>query len=128
MDTAAENDRTEFDELVQLEHDGWRSLCNSTGGEFYGSNMTDQARMVLADGSIMSRSDVVDALEHAPPWASYTITDPALTVLDEDVRALVYTGTGHRHEGDDFTGIMTSIYVRTESGWRLAHYQQTPVP
>lgn len=115
-------------ELLELEHAGWRSLCNSTGGDYYGNVMTEDGRMVLANGVVMSRSAVTASLENAPPWSSYTIDDPAATPLSDDVAALVYTGTGHRDGGGDFTGIMTSVYVRQDSGWKLAHYQQTAKP
>lgn len=120
--------REPLDELLELEHAGWRSLCDSTGGDFYGSLMTEDGRMVLANGAVMSRSGVTDSLEDAPPWSSYTIDDPVATTLSDDVVALVYTGTGHRDGGEGFTGIMTSVYVRYDSGWRLAHYQQTAKP
>lgn len=117
-----------LNELLKLEHAGWRSLCDSTGGDFYGNVMTDDARMVLANGAVMSRSEVTESLEHAPPWASYAIVDPSVVTLSDDVAALVYTGTGHRDGGDDFIGVMTSVYVRRGSRWRLAHYQQTAKP
>lgn len=115
-------------ELLELEHAGWASLCDGTGGDFYGRTMTDDARMVLADGTVMTRSDVVASLGHAPPWASYEITEPALMSVSDDVATLIYTGTGHRDEGASFTAVMASTYLRAESGWRLALYQQTPTP
>lgn len=90
--------------------------------------MTDDPRIVLADATVTSRRDVVDSLEHSPPWSSYTIDDPVLLSISDDVTALLYTGTGHRDDGDDFTGRMTSVYVRHASQWRLALYQQTSVP
>ncbi len=112
-------------ELLELEHAGWRSLCDSSGGAFYGHLMADDGRMVLANGVVMSRSEVIESLEHAPPWSGYAIDDPVTTTLSDDVAVLIYTGTGHRDDGDDFTGVMSSVYVRRESGWKLAHYQQT---
>lgn len=75
----------------------------------------------------MSRDEVVASLDHAPPWSSYTIDDPAVSSIGSDAAVLVYTGTGHRDDGDDFTAVMASVYAASESGWRLAHYQQTPV-
>ena len=39
-----------------------------------------------------------------------------------------YRGTGHRDDGEDFTAIMTSVYVHIDDGWALAHHQQTPMP
>lgn len=114
-------------DLLDLETAGWRSLCDGTGADFYGSRMIEDARMVLANGIVMTRSEVADALRHAPPWTSFDIQDSHLTSLGHDVAALVYTGTGRREQGDDFIAIMTSVYVRRPSGWMLAHYQQTPV-
>ncbi len=117
-----------LNDLLELEHAGWRSLCDRTGGDFYGDVMTGDGRMVLADGTVMSRRDVIESLEDAPPWSSYTIEDPVATRLSDDVTALLYTGTGHRDAGEDFTGIMTSVYVRHDTVWKLAHYQQTASP
>ena len=36
--------------LMDLEHQGWKSLCNSTGAEFYGRVMTESAVMTLSPG------------------------------------------------------------------------------
>lgn len=82
--------------LVDVERRGWDSLCDSRGADFYGEIMTEDAVMVLANGAVMDRSAVVDALRQAPPWRRYDISDARL------IRA-----------GDD---------------WRLAFYQQTPMP
>ena len=50
-----------------------------------------------------------------------------MTITD-DVAILVYVGTGFRDEGDAFTAVMSSTYVKGSTGWRLALYQQTPIP
>lgn len=77
---------------------------------------------------LMSRDEVVESLEHAPPWSSYTIEDPVVWSIGDDAVVLVYTGMGHRDNDHDFTGVMTSLYVRGKTGWKLAHSQQTPKP
>mgnify|MGYP001189039177 CR=1 FL=1 len=115
-----------LNQLLELEHAGWRSLCDGTGADFYGSLMTSECRMVLANGAVLTRDDVIASLEHARTWSSYTIDEPVAVTASEDVVAVIYTGTGHRDGNDDFTGVMTSVYLRTGTGWRLAHYQQTP--
>ena len=116
-----------MDEVLQLEHAGWRSLCDGSGATFYGSTMTDDARMVLGDGSIMTRDDVIAALANAPTWDHYSIDDPVIYAVGADVVVLVYRGTGVRGE-QRFVGAMSSVYVRAGAGWRLALYQQTPSP
>lgn len=118
-----------MDELITLEQAGWASLCDGTGDDFYGATMTEDGVMVLADGSVMTRADVVAALGKAPPWASYEMDDVRVVPIGEDSAALVYLGTGHR-EGDapSFVGVMSSVYVRRNGEWKLAIYQQTPKP
>jgi hypothetical protein len=113
--------------LLEIEHAGWQSLCNGTAAAFYGDVMTDDGVMVLANGQVMDRDQIVDALGSSPSWSSYEIAAPRTVVIGRDSRALVYTGTGHRQGADDFVGIMTSVYVREGDTWKLALYQQTAV-
>jgi hypothetical protein len=118
----------EIDELLTLERRGWDSLCDGTGGEFYGGLMTDDGVMVLAHGFALPRDAVVASLGDAPPWAGYEIRDPRLVALGDDATALVYTGQAWRDGEPVFEALMSSVYVRRDEGWRLALYQQTPIP
>ena len=116
------------EELLELERAGWDSLCASTGPEFYGRIMLPNALMVLANGMVMDRDTVMDALSQSPPWHSYQIADARCVWIDADTAALVYTGTGYRDGPDPaFTGAMSSVYHRTDGRWRLALYQQTAI-
>ena len=118
-----------LDELLDLEHQGWKSLCNSTGADFYGQIMTEDGVMVLAHGQIFDRQAVIDSLNEAPPWRTYDIDDARLIALTDDHAILVYTGRGYRAEGEPpFDALMSSVYTRHNGTWRLALYQQTPVP
>jgi len=116
-----------LEELLELERAGWQSLCEASGDKFYGTIMTDDALMVLANGAIMDRAAVTAALGQSPPWQRYEIEDPRVVSIDGDCAALVYVGTGYREGGDPFVGAMSSVYHRTADGWRLTLYQQTAV-
>jgi len=71
---------------------------------------------------------VTEALAQAPPWQRYEITDALLIDVGTDTAALVYTGKGWREGADEpFVGAMSPVYHRTDTGWRLALYQQTQV-
>jgi len=67
------------DELLEtletLERQGWDALCDGTASEFYGSLMTSDGLMVLANGARMTRDDVVTALRGAPTWDGYDLAD-----------------------------------------------------
>jgi uncharacterized protein (TIGR02246 family) len=125
--SVAPGNATDMDDLLRLERAGWDSLCDGSGADFYGSVMTDDALMVLANGEAMTRSDVVAALAKSPPWASYEMQDVRVVQLNDDSAALVYVGVAHRTDDDEpFVGAMSSVYVRRDGEWRLALYQQTP--
>ena len=91
--------------------------------------MTDDALMVLANGAVITdRAAVTNALGQSPAWQRYEIGDPRVVSVDNDTAALVYTGTGYREGADEpFVGAMSSVYHRTDDGWRLTLYQQTAV-
>jgi hypothetical protein len=89
--------------------------------------MTPDGVMVLADGTVMGREEVVAALRESPPWASYEIAGVRTVSAAGDAAVLVYTGRAWRTgDSEPFTATMTSTYVRTAEGWRLALYTQTP--
>lgn len=118
-----------LDELLDLEHQGWKSLCDSTGADFYGRIMTDDGLFVLAHGQVFDRRAVIDSLNEAPPWRTYEISDERLITLSDDHAILVYTGTAYRDEDEPaFVALMSSVYTRQDGSWRLALYQQTAVP
>ncbi|PXX59293.1 uncharacterized protein DUF4440 [Nocardia tenerifensis] len=118
-----------LNELVAVEERGWDSLCDGTGAEFYGALMTGDAVMVLANGAVLDRGEVVAALKDSPPWRTYEIREPRLVDVGVHSKILVYTGVGYR-DGDEpaFTGRMSSVYLRAGGEWKLALYQQTPIP
>ena len=116
-------------ELMDLEHDGWKSLCSSTGAEFYGRVMAESAVMTLSHGFVLDRDQVVASLNDAPPWSSYEISEERLVHEGGDSAVLVYRGRAWRGEGEPaFDAWMTSVYVHVDGEWRLASYQQTPIP
>jgi hypothetical protein len=115
--------------LLDVERQGWDSLCDSTGADFYGELMTDDGVMVLANGAVMDRAAVVESLRQAPPWSSFEIDDVRLVRTGADGAALVYLGTAYRDaEQPAFVGLMSSVYRLVEDQWRLALYQQTERP
>lgn len=114
-------------DLLDIEREGWDSLCAGSGAEFYGRAMTDDGLMVLANGMVMDRNQVVEALGQSPPWMSYELDDVRVVEMGADAAALVYMGTARRDGGEPFVGAMSSVYQRVGGDWRLALYQQTPV-
>jgi hypothetical protein len=116
-------------ELLELEHRGWAALSDGSGADFYGSLMTDDGVMVLANGAVADRAAVVGSLRNAPPWRRFEIDSARAVRAGADAAVLVYEARAWREESEaPFAGAMTSTYVRTGGRWRLAVYTQTPLP
>lgn len=112
--------------LLDLEHRGWESLCNNTGGTHYGTIMTPEAVMVLTNGMTLDRDIIAASLNESPPWASFEITNAQLIPTGSDSAALVYTASATRDGQDEpFVALMTSVYRLVDGEPRLALYQQT---
>lgn len=115
-----------LERLLDLENQGWQSLCTSTGGDFYGSLMTPEAVMILVNGWVLDRRDVARSLDASPPWSSYTISDARLVPTGERSAALVYRASATRDgEVGPFEALMTSHYRLEDGRIGLTLYQQT---
>lgn len=112
-------------ELLALERRGWDALCRGEGADFYGDLMTDGGLMVLVDGSVLDRQQVVASLRDAPPWDHYTLDDVRTVPIGGDAVALVYRATAERQDAPPFRALMSSTYVVVDGRARLALYQQT---
>nr|VDG63005.1 Uncharacterised protein [Streptococcus thermophilus] len=115
-----------LDQLLDLERQGWDSLCEQRGGTFYGELMTDDAVMVLVNGMVMDQPTIAASMNDAPPWDSYEITDPQLITLNDGAATLLYRATARRGS-DNFEALMTSTYVLLDGQVRMKLYQQTTV-
>lgn len=117
------------EELLALEHAGWDSLCESTGGTFYGEIMTSDGLFVLVNGTVMTRDEIAGSLDGAPAWESYELTEPRSIPVTADTAALVYRATAHRGDlPEPFSALMSSLYTRIDTRPRLVLYQQTAIP
>ena len=116
------------EELLAVEREGWNALCQQRGAELFGDLMTHDALMVLANGQVMDRDEVVEALAEAPPWVSFELEEARVVAVGEGGAALVYRARAVRHaDSPPFVAAMTSVYARHAGRWRLVLYTQTPV-
>lgn len=117
-----------LDEAVAVEHAGWDSLCESTGGTFYGRLMLPDAVFVLANGMVMTRDDVASSMDGVPGWDSYEISNARLIPIEENSAALVYQAEASRAGlAEPVVALMSSVYRRVGGELRLALYQQTTI-
>ncbi len=111
------------DELMQLERGFWESAGKP---DFYREHFADDGLMVFHVG-ILDKPQVVEAMEHAEPWASYTIDDPRFVDVGKGVTSLTYaTVAPPRGSSEDYRAYLSSVYARRHGRWLLVLHQQTP--
>jgi hypothetical protein len=113
--------------VLTLEEEGWRALSSDAGADYYRTHLTDDALMVFPFG-VLTREQSIEAIEAAPPWASYRIDEPRVVLLTEDSALVTYRATARR-EGDPtgYRAWITSVFVNRDGTWKLALHQQSPV-
>lgn len=111
------------DRLLELEAEFWEAAGDP---DFYRANFADNGLMALPVG-IMTKPDVVAAMDGATEWESFTIEDPRYVEVG-DVAALVYATVAREPGADEeYRALITSVYVNRGGDWMLVLHQQTPV-
>jgi ketosteroid isomerase-like protein len=115
------------EQLISLERQGWDALCGGSAVDFYGARLTPDAVFVVP-GMVLGRDETLASWEGAAPWRTYELTDARVVALGDDAGVLTYAGRATRTDGSSYHARFTSIYVRSDDGWKLAFHQQTPDP
>lgn len=110
--------------LLREEHSGWKAILAGHGGPHYAREMTRDA-LLIVEGAVLGRNDVVAAFAGVTPWDSYEIHEPALIRLEEHSGILAYRAVATR--GDETVELrMTTTYLYGDGEWKIAAHQQTP--
>jgi hypothetical protein len=112
--------------LTTLERQGWEALTAGRGAGFYREHLTADALMVFPFG-VLEREQSIEAIDAAPPWATYHIDESRVIALDGNSALITYRVTAQREGQPPYTAILTSGYVRRDGAWKLAFHQQTPL-
>jgi hypothetical protein len=110
--------------LYELERGFWRAAGDR---EAYAEGLAQDALHVFPGWGIADRGQVLDGVEKAAPWSSFTIDDPRIVMLGPDTAALVYVAQADRGAAFVYRAAVTSVYRREGGKWRLVVHQQTPL-
>ena len=116
------------DDLKGLEERGWQALASdgATARTFYDEVLDDAVLMLLPGGLVLGdRAAALEAMGGAP-WASYALEDVRVLRPTEDVGVVAYGVRAQREDAPPYAALVSSLYVRRGSGWRLSFHQQTP--
>lgn len=114
-------------ELISLEREGWDALSSSgeAARAFYERVLGDQVVMLLPGGMrLEDRATIIDSMS-GQPWSRYALEDMRCRELASDVGVVTY-GVVAERGGQEYSALMSSVYVQRADGWKLAFHQQTP--
>ncbi|MCP2031434.1 hypothetical protein L1277_001525 [Okibacterium sp. HSC-33S16] len=110
--------------LLREEHEGWKAILAGRGGEHYARAMTRDALMIV-EGAVIGRNEVIAAFSAAAPWESYEIHEPALIRLGDRSGIVAYRAVATRG-GNTVELRMSTTYLYGGGAWHVAAHQQTP--
>lgn len=114
-------------EAERLEREGWEALAS--GGDaaraFYERVLDDDAVMLFPGGMRLDDRAAIVKSMGGPPWSRHELEDVRVATPSGDVAVVTYGAVAER-EGQAYSALMSSVYVRREDGWRLVLHQQTP--
>jgi hypothetical protein len=67
----------------------------------------------------------VGSSQSGPPWSSYELQDLRALQPTPDTAVVIY-GVVAERDAQEYSALMSSVYVRREDGWKLTFHQQTP--
>jgi hypothetical protein len=115
------------DELIALERQGWDAL-SSTGEAaraFYERVLDEHVVMLLPGGLILDeRAAIVESMSGSP-WSRHALEDVRSLRPTTDTGVVIYGVVADR-DGEGYSALVSSLYVRQRDGWKLAFHQQTP--
>ena len=107
-------------ELLEIE----RTLGGGSGDD-YRRHLTDDA-LVVVPGAAISRAQAAYAIDETPGWDEFEIADERIVELTPDSVAVSYRWSSRRAD-EEYSALMSSVYVRRDGEWKLALHQQTPL-
>ncbi len=115
------------EELAALERQGWDALSSDgeTARAFYDEVLDERVVMLLPGGKVLDdRATIVESMS-GQPGTAYALDGMRTFRPTADTGVVTYGAVAER-DGQQYSALMSSIYVRRNDGWKLVFHQQTP--
>lgn len=110
-------------ELLALEKQFW-----TAGPEFYRRHVDEQCLLAFPEmAGVMSRESVVATVTEDRRWSDLMVEEQGFLQLDDGTAVLTYHARAKRADGELYSALVSSAYVKRDDSWKLAFHQQTPV-
>ena len=117
-------------ELTQFEKNSWEAMLKDDK-EFFRTNLAPEAKGFMADGSIITRDDIIRNLDDYH-LTKYSMAEVSLLRINEDSAMVMYRASYegvHKNNKENFSDVeSSSLYVRREGKWLEIFYQETAKP
>lgn len=110
------------DEFWQLERRFWLE-----GPSVYEAHLHEDAVMIFAEMGLLDRAQIIESLRDAPRWTGLDMRDRRI-LRPGGVLVLAYRAEARRGEDQPYRALCSSLYLPTNSGWKMLTHQQTPAP
>jgi hypothetical protein len=99
------------EQLISLQHEGWRALVAGNGGDCYRKYLTEDPVMAFPSGTV-TREAALEATEAVRPWERSEIRDPQLIELGHGTGVAVYSVLARRPGDEPYAVVVSSTFVR----------------
>ncbi len=76
---------------------------------------------------VLERDAAIEAMEAAPRWADYDISDARAIALTAASAILSYWARAQRIGQEPYAARMSTVFVKHDGTWKTAFHQQTPL-
>ena len=114
---------TTQDELLQLERSFW------TGdADWYRGNLDSSCLVAFTEmAGLFAREDIAAMIKGGDRWRNLDLEPKGMVEPAPGVAILTYEARAKRANGEDYTAVVSSGYVRRDGAWKMAFHQQTPL-
>jgi hypothetical protein len=111
-------------QLLAIEEAFWSAAGDR---DTYAENLAADAIHVFPGWGVAGREDVLAGVAQADSWETFTIDDPDIVALSDNIAAVVYRTHAQRAGEQPYDAAVTSVYRRRNGSWELVLHQQTPL-
>lgn len=113
-------------ELFEVEQGFWLS-----GQEHFLEHLSNECLLAFPQmgemHGIFPRDRVAATATSANRWRDLRVTERHLLRLHENVAIISYRADVTRADGEPYSALVSSAYVRQDSGWKLSFHQHSPI-
>lgn len=97
------------------------------GADFYREHLADEFLMLFPGVGVMLRSEAIQGIEGGQRWTEVRIQDQHSLELGPESRLICYEAKARREDGEEYSALVSSVYMRRDGSWKLTFHQQSPV-